>query len=62
VRIDLDLCQGHGVCVSEAPAVFGLDPDERKVRLLVAEPGEAARDDIELAVRHCPTRALTLEE
>jgi ferredoxin len=62
VCVDLDLCQGHGVCVDEAPDVFGLDPVERKVTLRVAEPGEDARDEVELAVRHCPTRALSIEE
>jgi len=25
VRVDLDLCQGHGTCAEEAPEVFAVD-------------------------------------
>jgi ferredoxin len=32
------------------------------VRILADEPGEDVRDEVDLAVRHCPTRAITLEE
>jgi ferredoxin len=31
VLVDLDLCQGHGVCCSEAPDVFEMDGDKVKV-------------------------------
>ncbi len=62
VCLDRDLCQGHGVCVGEAPEVFALDRDESKVSLLAAEPDSELRARVELAVRHCPTRALSIEE
>jgi sterol 14-demethylase len=62
VRVDLDLCQGHGVCVSEAPEVFALDPKEIKVRVLDERPGPALRARVEAAVRHCPTRAISIVE
>lgn len=62
VRVDLDLCQGHGVCVAEAPEVFDVDSEERKVVLLDETPGPELREKIELAVRHCPTGALSIEE
>ena len=58
VHADLDLCQGHGVCVGEAPEVFALDRQEMKVRVLVERPGEDRRAAVESAVRHCPTHAL----
>ena len=62
VKVDLDLCQGHGTCAEEAPEVFDLDAAEGKVILLQAEPAEALRDAVKTAVKYCPTRALTLED
>jgi ferredoxin len=62
VCVDLDLCQGHGVCVAEAPEVFELDPDERKAILRTEVPDAEQRARVELAVRHCPTHALSIEE
>ncbi len=62
VRVDRDLCQGHGVCVSEAPEVFALDDALGPVRLLQDEPPEAQRAPVEQAVRYCPTHALALED
>jgi len=60
VRADLDLCQGHGVCVNEAPSVFTLDDDTRTVRILDERPGPEHREAVESAVRHCPTRAIEI--
>ncbi len=62
VRVDRDLCQGHAVCVSEAPEVFAIERAEKKVALLAETPGPELRERVELAVRHCPTRALSLED
>jgi sterol 14-demethylase len=62
IEIDLDLCQGHGVCVSEAPAVFDLDRAELKVRLLSEAPGEPLHAGVRAAVQHCPTGALRIHE
>ncbi len=62
LRVDLDLCQGHGVCVNEAPEVFDIEPKERKVVLVQTTPGREHRARVELAVQHCPTRALSIEE
>jgi len=62
ICIDRDLCQGHGVCVSEAPDVFALDRAEQKVVLLDERPAPALRGAVELAVEHCPTRAISIEE
>ena len=62
IQADLDLCQGHGVCVNEAPDVFALDEDELKVRVLVERPGELHRPAVDSAVRHCPTRAIRVVE
>ena len=61
VRVDLDLCQGHGVCLNEAPRVFDLDRNEMKVRLENPDPGPEERAAVEAAVKHCPTRAIRIE-
>ena len=46
----------------EAPGVFDVDKQENKVVLLDATPDSELRERVELAVRHCPTRALSIEE
>jgi sterol 14-demethylase len=62
IKVDLDLCQGHGVCVNEAPEIFELDGDESKVRILNEQPDQDHRPPIESAIRNCPTRAIALIE
>lgn len=60
IRVDLDLCQGHGVCCEEAPEVFALDGD--KVRVLEPAPAPERHEAVRNAVRYCPTRAIAIEE
>jgi sterol 14-demethylase len=62
VKVDLDLCQGHAVCVSEAPEVFAIDPATNRVRLLQQSPDPALRAKVEAAVQYCPTRALSIQK
>ena len=59
VVVDLDLCQGHEVCESEAPGVFEVDR-EHKVVLLQEAPGDERRREVEAAVKYCPTHALQI--
>jgi ferredoxin len=61
VSVDLDLCQGHGVCESEAPAVFELARNT-KVTILDDRPDEGLRSMVEAAVRFCPTSALRMTD
>ncbi len=61
VSVDLDLCQGHGSCANEAPQIFAVDGDTRRVRVLCERPGPELRDAVEAAVRHCPTQALRIQ-
>ncbi len=61
LKLDRDLCQGHGVCVTEAPEVFRLAEPSGELEVLEEEPAESLRAEVELAVRYCPTRALSLE-
>ena len=62
IHLDLDLCQGHAVCVSEAPELFRLGPGDKVATLLSAEAPAELRKKVELAVKHCPTRALSIRD
>lgn len=59
VLLDKDLCQGHGVCVGEAPEVFCLGADG-KVALVSEHVGDEHRAIVEAAAKYCPTRAIRL--
>ena len=59
IVVDRDLCQGHGVCESEAPDLFEVDRD-RMVAVLDEHPGDEQRKAAELAVKYCPTHALSI--
>jgi sterol 14-demethylase len=61
VVVDRDLCQGHGVCESEAPEVFAVSK-KGVLTILVERPVESLRPGIEQAVAFCPTKALRIEE
>ncbi|MFM9378307.1 ferredoxin [Gordonia sp. VNK21] len=60
IEVDLDLCQGHGMCEMEAPEVFEAQRDS--VLILDPTPDESRRAEIEAAVRYCPTQALRIVE
>ncbi len=60
VAVDLERCQGNGVCARKAPEVFGLDGSGR-VTVLQPEPRPDVHRSVREAVRRCPTQALTIE-
>ena len=62
IVVDRDLCQGHGVCESEAPEVFVVERKAITVTVLDETPPESQRAAVEAAVRYCPTHALSIEE
>lgn len=62
---DMQLCQGHGECMEEAPELFEVDYDTTvypKVRILRARPDAALREKAEAAARYCPNRVLRIED
>ena len=61
IIVDIDLCAGHAQCEDVAPEVFGID-DEGKVELLMEEPPESMRREVEEAIRLCPVDAIALAE
>ena len=62
VIVDRDLCQGHAVCVEEAPEVFDVPKGAHTVTVLEPEPAEALRAKVQAAVKYCPTHALRIED
>jgi sterol 14alpha-demethylase len=63
IAVDLDLCQGHRVCVGEAPEVFSVERIDGADKVVLASDSvdPELREKVDLAVRHCPTGALRIE-
>ena len=61
VSVDADLCQGHMVCVGEAPEIFELGDDER-VAVKDETPRKQLRRKAELAARYCPNHVIRIED
>ena len=59
--VDSDLCQGHAVCEGEAPEVFAVDA-HAQLTVLQPQPPIGSREAVELAVKYCPTGALSIVE
>ncbi|MFT4615318.1 MAG: ferredoxin [Bacteroidia bacterium] len=65
IKIDLQLCQGHSVCLGEAPEVFDVvevDDGYPQVRVLMENPPLELRAKVEAAARFCPNHVITIEE
>ncbi len=61
VEVDRDLCQGHGVCESEAPTVFSVSK-AGDLTIVDPSPPDEERARVDQAVRYCPTHALKITE
>lgn len=59
VRIDADRCSGIGMCEALAPDVLEVGDDGR-VHARRDGFADGLRDQVEQAVRSCPTRSLRL--
>jgi ferredoxin len=62
VVLDTALCQGHGMCVLEAPDVFALAKHATTVTIHAEAIDEAGLEDVKQAVKYCPNAALSLED
>ena len=65
VVVDLDLCQGHGVCQNEAPEIFRVverPGDYSRVEVILERPPEELRGPAEAAAKYCPNRVITIVE
>ena len=60
VSVDLNACQGHGVCHMSAPTVFELD-DEDGHSIVTEDPVPAGSESAaQLGADSCPERAITV--
>ncbi len=62
VAVDPDLCQGHQMCLAEAPEVLGFDDDADQAVVLLPEPPAPLHEAARRAARYCPALAITLED
>jgi ferredoxin len=60
VVVDFDICQSNAVCMEIAPKVFEVR-DDGYLYVLIEEPNESMRADVEEAAERCPTGAITIE-
>ena len=61
IVVDTQLCQGHAVCMGEAPEVFEVARDGT-LTVLQDSPPDTLRKQVDAAIRYCPTGALSLVE
>ena len=59
--IDWDKCEGNGVCARVAPEIFSVDADGNS-DVLMEEVPENLRAKEMLAMRQCPTNAISVVE
>jgi ferredoxin len=60
VRIDTELCTGHGRCYSLAPEVF--EPDDAGHGMVITdELPEDLRLQALIGVQNCPERAISID-
>jgi ferredoxin len=59
VRIDAELCTGHGRCYSLAPDVFGSDDDGRGF-VISDDLSDESRSQALVGVQNCPERAISI--
>jgi sterol 14-demethylase len=65
IEVDVDLCQGHSVCLGECPEVFDVvetDDGYPKVIVLQEIPSEELREKVLKAARFCPNHVITVSE
>jgi ferredoxin len=65
ITVDLELCQGHSVCLGECPEVFDVvesDEGYPQVVVLQENPSEELRARVLLAANYCPNHVITVTE
>jgi ferredoxin len=60
VRVNLELCCGKGLCVSNCPEVFELNGSTATVN--IDEIPDELQDACRAAAFSCPTEAISVEE
>ena len=65
IKVDLDLCQGHSVCLEECPEVFNVvdrGGEYPQVVVLIESPDEALRAKVKAAEKYCPNKVIKIED
>jgi ferredoxin len=62
LRIDAEMCTGHGRCYALAPEVFEPDEDGHGLVLHGGEVPAGLEDVARRAANNCPERAITVDE
>ena len=65
IKIDLDLCQGHGVCQAEAGEIFELQETEApypQAVVIKSNISDDEREKVLKAEKFCPNAAITVTE
>ena len=63
INADRDRCEGHGICVNQAPRLLDLDDDDIVVVLEAGENlTEADLPTARIAAESCPVAALVVGE
>ena len=61
VRVLDDVCQGHTLCATAAPRVFGLSEEDGHAILLLAEIPPELENDVRRAALGCPEQAIQID-
>jgi ferredoxin len=61
LRVDVDMCTGHGRCYALAPEVFGAD-EFGHCEILVPHVDGPLLQQAKLGVENCPEQAISFED
>lgn len=65
IKVDVDLCQGHSVCLEECPEVFQVvdrGGEYPQVVVLIEYPDESLRSKVKAAEKYCPNKVIKIED
>jgi len=60
IVVDQQLCQGHAMCMGEAPELFKVD-DKGINHILIEHPDLALLEKAKAAAKHCPNQAISIK-
>ncbi|MFB4308167.1 ferredoxin [Actinomadura sp. GTD37] len=60
VRVDPEICQGHGVCHMTAPGLFLLRDEDGQAYVEHEDVPPGEEESAQLAADSCPERAITV--
>jgi ferredoxin len=62
VRVDRQVCQGHGLCYFAAPDLFKLGDEDGRASVIADPVPEGLEDAARMAADGCPEQAITIVE